>query len=321
MNHDPSTARTGSIMETDTAPRSFRFCLTVTIVCAMVFLMNTSSHALTLEELRSGLPEQIMAWSKETEDRIYTPQTIFGYINGGAEVYKAYNLRRCLSRKYSTHQGPAIVLDIFDMGSSEDAYGVFTHDPAGTVVDLGQDGRWRPGWLNFWKDRFFVSIYTERETSAAQKAVKALGHQVDALVSSRGTKPKIIAQLPPQGLKAESIRYLHHPIILNYHYYISDENLLHLSPQTDAVLAGYQQDGGLALILLVSYPDPDAASRAHSSFNKHYLLNADNDDMVLLENKKWSASKVKGRLLAVVLEADSRSQAENLLQAVRFEYR
>jgi hypothetical protein len=186
------------------------------------------------------------------------------------------------------------------------------------VVDLGQDGRWRSGWLNFWKDRFFVSIYTEEETIAAQKAVKALGKQVDALVPSRGTRPKIILQLPPKGLNAESIRYLHHPVILNYHYYISDENLLHLSPQTDAVLVQYQQDDGLALILLVSYPDPEAATKAYSSFNRHYLSNADENGMVLLENRKWSASKIKGQLLVIVLESDSRLLAESLMQTVRY---
>ena len=279
--------------------------------------MPPSSQAITLEELRSGLPEQIMAWSKETEDQIYTPQTIFGYINGGAEVYKAYNMRRCLSRRYTTPRGPAIVLDVFDMGTSEDAYGVFTHDPAGDVVELGQDGRLRPGWANFWKDRFFVSIYSEEETAAAQKAVRTLGEKVDSLIASRGARPKIIKRLPPEGLLPMSIRYLHHPVILNYHYYLSDENLLNLTSHTEAVLAGYQRDNGQALILLVSYPETKAATKAYVNFNRHYLADADENGLVLLENEKWSASKIYGRLLVVVLEADSRLLAESLLQTVR----
>jgi hypothetical protein len=70
-------------------------------------------------------------------------------------------MRQCLSRRYAASQRPAIVLDVFDMGTSQDAYGVFTHDPAGEAVALGQDGRLRPGWANFWKDRFFVSIYAD----------------------------------------------------------------------------------------------------------------------------------------------------------------
>ena len=281
-----------------------------------ILIMSSNSHAVTLEELQTGLPGQIMDWSKETEDHIYTPQTIFSYINGGAEVYKAYNMRRCLTRRYATPQGSAIVLDLFDMGTSEDAYGVFTHDPAGESIQLGQDGRLRPGWINFWKDRFFVSIYSEEETPAALKAVRLLGEKVDALIKARGNRPKIIGRLPQDGLQAASIRYLHHHVILNYHYYLSDENLLNLSPDTEAVLAEYQRKNENALILLVSYPRANAAASAHADFNRLYLAEADKSGLVLLENDKWSASKISGRLLLVILEADRRQLAENLLETV-----
>jgi hypothetical protein len=295
-------------------------CLTIVILCLLEFPMTKNSHAVTLDNLRAGLPKQILAWTAETEDRFYDSETIFDYIDGGAEVYRAYNMRRCLSRRYTSVDGPSIVLDIFDMGSSGDAYGVFTHDPEGEVVDLGQDGRLRPGWVNVWKDRFFVSIYTEEETASANQAVKALGKMVDSLISTRGARPAILKLLPAEGLKSDSVRYLHHPIILNYHYYISDTNLLHLTPKTDAVLASYQRQAEQALILLASYPEPDAAARAYTSFLKHYLADAGKNGMTMLENNKWCAAKIKDRLLTIVLEADSRQLADKLIKAVEQKY-
>ena len=279
--------------------------------------MAPDSNAITLEDLQTDLPGRIMGWSRKTEDQIYTPQTIFSYINGGAEVYKAYNMQRCLSRRYTTSGGPAIVLDAFDMGTSEDAYGVFTHDPAGDVIQLGQDGRLRPGWINFWKDRFFISIYSEEETPAAQKAIRLLADKVDSLIKARGTRPKIIGRLPAEGLQAPSIRYLHHHVILNYHYYLSDENLLNLSPETEAALAGYQRKDAEALVLLVSYPEATAASNAFTNFNRHYLEQGGKNGLVVLENNKWSGSKIRGRLLVIVLEADSRQLAEILLETIQ----
>ena len=282
-----------------------------------VLIMSSNSHAITLEDLQTGLPAQIMDWSKQTKDRIYTPQTIFSYINGGAEVYRAFNMRRCLTRHYTTSGGPSIVLDAFDMGTSEDAYGVFTHDPAGEAIQLGQNGRLRPGWINFWKDRFFISIYSEEETPAAQKAVRLLGEKVDSLIKLPGTRPKIIGRLPAEGLQAPSIRYFHHHVILNYHYYLSDENLLNLSSETEAVLAEYQRKNEKALILLVSYSRENDAANARTDFNRLYLERAGENSLVLLENNKWSASKVSGRLLLIVLEADSRQLAETLLETVQ----
>ena len=293
--------------------KAYCYCLTLKLTVFFTLLMPQTPHAESLETLRTGLPKKIMAWTAEADDRIFDEKNIFSYINGGAEVYKAYNMRQCLSRRYNNPNGPAIVLDIFDMGTSEDAFGVFTHDTDGKVLDVGQDSRFRPGWLSFWKNRFFVSIYTEEETAAAEKAVKELGRQVSAQIKMPGPRPGILSHLPREGLQSENIRYLHHPVVLNYHYYLSDENILNIASDTDAVLANYRSAKEEALLLLVKYPDPVRAEKALESFFRHYLPDADRTGAAVLENGKWTAVKVKERLLAIVLEADSRNVAESLL--------
>jgi hypothetical protein len=223
-------------------------------------------------------------------------------------------MRHCFSRRYSTSDGPAIILDIFDMGTSKDAYGVFTHDTDGEVLAVGQDARFRPGWLSFWKHRFFVSIYMEEETPAAEKAVKELGQQVAALIPKKGNRPHLLSKLPAQGLDSANIHYLRHPIILNYHFYVTDENILNISQQTEAVLANYRRGQEKARLLLVKYPDSEIATGSLSNFLKHYLPDADKSGMALLENGKWAAARLNKRWLAVVLEADSRQFAESLLK-------
>ena len=279
--------------------------------------MTQNTAANSLELLQQRLPKRLSIWSAETQDRLYDEKTIFEYINGGAEVYKAYNMRACLSRRYASTNGPAIVLDIFDMGSAADAYGVFTHDMDGKPVDIGQNARLQPGWLSFWKSHFFVSIYAEDDTEATQKALKELAEKVAAGISEQGERPKILSQLPTVGLLSQSIRYLHHPIVLNYHYYVADENILNISAQTDAVLAGYRVENQNALLLLVSYPQSEHAKKSQASFLTHYLPDADHTGTALLENGKWAAIKRKERLLAIVLEADSRKLAERLLKSFR----
>jgi hypothetical protein len=284
----------------------------------IAILMVQVNAANSIEKLYNKLPGQISGWTAEPRDRIYDPNTIFGYINGGAEVYKAYNMRSCFSRRYTLANGPAIILDIFDMGSSQDAFGVFTHDTDGKVIDIGQDGRLKPGWLSFWKNRFFVSIYAEDDTEAAQSAIIDLAGQVAAAIPQPGVKPTILSRLPSEGLQSHSIRYLHHPVLLNYHYFLSDENILQISDQTDVVLAAYRIKNKHALLLLVVYSDSDKAANSRASFLEHYLPDADPSGAALLENGKWSAIQKIGRLTAIVLEADSRALAAQLLSNVKW---
>jgi len=275
--------------------------------------MIPMSDAGPLEELQHALPEKVMNWTKAEEDQFYDSQTIFDYIDGAGEVYRAYNMQRCLSRRYVTDQGPAIILDIFEMASSYDAFGVFTHDPDGEELPVGQGAVYRSGWLGFWKDRFFISLYADEETDAAIQALRELAGKVASLIKKEGPKPQILSRLPKKGLQAGSIRYFHDHPVLNRHYFVSTENILHLGRQTEALLAAYKRKEGAAQILLVKYPDGDKAKEAQSDFLKHYLPDADPSGMAKLENNKWCGASVKGPLLAVVLEADSREIATDLL--------
>ena len=281
---------------------------------AVVMAMTAMPLAGTLAELQSKLPTRIAGWQTEAEDRTFDERTIFSYIDGAGEVYRAYNMKMCLSRRYIKEAATVIILDIFDMGSAADAYGVFTHDTDGEKIDIGQDGRLRPGWLSFWQNRFFVSIYLEEENPAAEKAIQELGRQVAAAAGNAGKRPPILKLLPANGLDIGTVRYLHHPIVLNYHYYLFDENILLLSPRTDATLAAYSRSSEKARLLLISYPETQTAKDALAGFREYYLPDADKSGVARLENGKWSAVHLHDRLLAVVLESDSRQLAKNLLK-------
>lgn len=300
-------------MKTVTLWRVYLYSMIAGIITLM---MTSSATADSFRALQESLPKKINGWKASTEDHIYNEKSIFDYINGAAEVYRAYNMKQCLARRYSIEKGPAIVLDIFDMGSPRDAFGVFTHDTDGNPVSVGQEGRYRPGWLSFWKHRYFISIYMEEETAEAEKAVMKLGRTVASKISESGNKPKLLLKLPKDGLQAQSIRYLHHPIILNYHYYISDENILNISSHTEAVLASYQWGDHEAQLLIVKYPDNKTAKDANRNFYKNYLPDADTNGTARLEDGKWAAALQKGELLVIVLEADTREAAHHLLTSI-----
>ncbi|NIQ82825.1 MAG: hypothetical protein GTN93_33075, partial [Anaerolineae bacterium] len=68
----------------------------------------------------------------------------------------------------------------------------------------------------------------ERETPAARGAIAALAREIAHRIQPAGAKPQIVNLLPRQGLLANSIRYFHEHSCLNYHYFVSDQNILDL---------------------------------------------------------------------------------------------
>ena len=239
--------------------------LFLTAGCLALFL-SPESRAQNLASLGAAVPRQAAGFAAEGPDATYDRKTIFDYIDGGAEVYLAYDMRGCLSRRYVASGGPAVVLDLFDMGTSAEAFGVFTLDRDGEPLDVGEDGLSREGWIRFWKGRFFVSIYAERETAVAREAALLLARGIEAGIREKGERPKILGRLPKGGLQKQSIRYLHSHILLETHVRLSDENVLGLGPDTEVVLASYVREGKRARLLLVSYPDAVRAAEARKRY-------------------------------------------------------
>lgn len=294
------------------------------VICLMIITpgivtlpMTGIAFAQRLIDIAEKLPRRVGKWNAVAGDDIYDAETIYDYIDGGAEVYKAYNMQGCLSRRYTSEDGPSIILDIFDMGSPEDAFGVFTHDREGNPLDIGQGALFRPGWLSFWKGRFFVSIYMEEETGAAEVAVKKLARGAASCIEGKGQKPKVLLVLPQEGLQVRTIRYVHHHMLLNYHYFLAEENILNLGPETQVALADYVRGTQGARLLIALYSGAMLAREAHRAFLTHYLPEGATEDAVLLENGKWAAAKLGGAILAVVLEADTRELAAKLLREVK----
>ena len=279
-------------------------------------LKDQKSYAGSIEALHKNLPGHVMGWTAEPGDRYFDDQTIFDYINGAGEVYRAYNMIQCLARRYTHPAEPPIVLDVFLMASSHDAFGVFTYDQDGEALQIGQGALYRFGLLGFWKDRFFVSIYSEGETATTRGAVTELGRAVASLIAREGSRPGILSLLPSEGLRPGSIRYFHHHVVLNSHFYLSNENILNLGKHAEAALAEYSRGEESATLLLVLYPGREEARKAHSNLVKHYMPEADAGGMVLLENGKWSGAAGKGNMLAAVFDAHSRTLAEHLLKEV-----
>jgi hypothetical protein len=262
------------------------------------------------------LPLEINGWKAEGKDEIYDPQTIFDYIDGAGEVYRSYNFKQLLARRFTKEGSPDIVADLFDMETSKDAFGVFTHDLEGEDARIGQGSTYNGGLLSFWKDRFFVSLYSEEETEDTRKALFALGEKVTSSIKKEGKKPDIVSFLPSENLVEKSAHYFHNHLILNYHFYVSDENILLLDQQTEAALGIYRENDEKSYILVVGYPEVNKASQAYKSFRQSYMPDATELGLVQTEDLKWTAAKLHRDFIIIIFNATSRFLAKEIIEKV-----
>lgn len=277
--------------------------------------MSDPEEVTAARRLASYIPATAGPWLSEA-DQVFDAATVFDYIDGAGEVYRSYNMEVLVARRFHKDGRPDIVVDAFDMGSSADAYGVFTHDLDGEDASIGQGSKYKAGLLSFWKDRYFLSVYAEEETAETRGLVLEIGRSIAAAIPGTGKPPDLLRLLPPDGPDPGRVRFFHTNAVLNYHFFVSDTNVLRLDRTTDAALAEYGRGSERSRLLVVAYLDAAAAAGAGASFARAYMPEAAGKTAVATENGRWTALRVEGRHLAVVFDAPSERAAAARLEAV-----
>ena len=272
------------------------------LLFSSILIMTDAVGAAATIDFFKRLPPDVQGWKKAGPPEIYDRKTLFRYIDGGAELYISYSMEKLTAFRYIKGKDEEIKVDLFDMGNSYNAYGVFSHGRESLSREIGQDSEYSSGLLSFWKDRYYVSLLGYPETPEKHQVLMKLGREISRLIPREGPLPPILSSLPTEGLIPESIRYVHHHVWLNSHYFISNDNILLIDPKTEALLAAYRSAGGKYILMLIKYPSLQQAQAAEAGFLKQYLAGAVSG-IKQLENGRFSGIKRSGTGLAVVLDA------------------
>jgi hypothetical protein len=264
-------------------------------------------------EFVNKLPARVGEWKKPAKPDIYDRRTIFNYIDGGAELYLAFDFEGAVTFEYAAGENDVIKVDIFDMGGPRGAFSAFAHGREKIEAEVGQGSDYGGGLLTFWKDRWFVSILGYPETVAKRKAVYELGRAVSALIPRQGRLPEILTSLPKQGLIEASARTFHHPLLQNDYVMISHDNPLGIGRETEAVLARYKNGDSRHVLMLVDYKAEDSAAAAQRTFTEKVLGGAN----PAVKDGRWNGIRRNGKRLVIVLDAPSSKAADKALLEVQ----
>ncbi len=266
-----------------------------------------------MEDFGRSIPKTIGAWQAAGKDQLYNRETLYDYMDGGAEVYLAFDFRQVWARKYAGPGGGELTLDIYDMGSPEEAFGIFSCDREDPGAGIGQGSEYGFGLLRFHQGRFFVTVMTAEEGEDAGKAVLDIGRAVAKELGPPGPGPDMVGYLPRDSLRPDRTSYFHANVNLNNRYFVASENILGLDRSTDCVFAEYETASDKpGYLLLVRYPAEERAVAARRSFLASYAPEAGPEGLVQTENKKWASAVVRGRYLIIVFESPSPDWARKL---------
>jgi len=293
----------------------------VFVALSTTFIESCYAASMAREEnimdAKLSLPSEIDGWKWDGKEERYDSKTIFKYIDGAGEVYLAYGLKGLVTRRFEKPGRPLLTADVYEMGSSADAYGVFLFERQDEEIGIGQGSEFGGGLLRFWKGNYFVSVNAEGEGEDADKAIISLGRAVAAAITKTGPRPDLISYIPDKrfGLVEKNVYFFRSHVLLNQRFFIAHQNIMQLGPDVEAVLAEYLTGQHKVHLVLIRYPSETEALAGLSSFKKAYLPEARDRKIIKTEDTKWTGAMRYGRSVIIIFAASSEADADNLLKA------
>jgi hypothetical protein len=289
------------------------------------------------------LPATVRGWTRPDTVRLVQPESLFDYMDGGAELYLGYRLRYLEVCSYSHADEDEIVVELFRTETSDDAYGLLSLDWTGERVDLpaAADTRalYEGGLLRLWSDDVYARVMTYRETEASRAAVGELARAID-VGRPHPSPPSMVAEFPrlaPSRYKLVTRPSLFRShVALNSVYRVSYQDLLDLGASALGMIGSFavEADSSAApvYVALVRYARPENCRRGLAHFRRAYLppdaapdaaaiapteQPADPDEGLAEKDGRWVGFTRQGRGLALVFAAPDESTTRLFLQTVQ----
>jgi len=315
------------------------FCLTI----VMAFAAHEGADA---EMSLYYLPETVGVWNRSESFKTIDSTNIFKYMNGAGELYLGYRFDHLEVFDYTSENQEHILVELYFMETSDDAFGLLSLDWGGEPVSL--DGLpadspnrslasqiralYGAGLLRIWSDNLYIRIMAFRETPASRQAVLDLGK---AITVDRKTppEPELLKSFAPHvsstwKLRSDRLSFFRSYLALNSIYYLSHENILDFDLSTEAVIAPYESissagDRKRSQFMLVKYKNRVSAQNALNHFHDIYLSEYKKGDMADLSEKSlslfkvedgWMGYKLIDNFVAIVFECPDRESAGAFIQ-------
>ncbi len=293
-----------------------------------------------------GLPSAVGPWKRPNVPRTVTARDIFEYMDGAGELYLGYRFDHLDVYDYASPADGSILVELYWMKTSDDAFGLLSNDWGGEPVVLA------PGWsrspvraivpphralygaglLRMWCDRLYARILAAKETSASRQAVLDIGRTI-AAGAGIAAPPSLVSALPLEiapnvRVRPDHVWFLRSYLVLNSAYFLATENILDLELSAEAAVAPYGPVPPVAgqrpsELILVRYATADDARRALTHFREAYLpesLKGTSTSGLAAPaftriEDGWVGYRVIGRAMALALQCSSRAHAQRLIES------
>ncbi len=198
---------------------------------------------------------QMEGWSPKGKPDVYTPDNLFEYINGAADVFLSFDFVKLATLTYENAKKHSFTVDVYCNGSDRNGFGIYSQEKPrkGVFLPIGTQGYYEQGILNFLRGSYYVKMSGYDLGDDDKTVLTSYARKLAEKLEGHLEFPAVVKCFPAEGK------------IPNSESFISKNFLGHAFLHS-AYTADYEKDGRGAQVFIIETKDTKSAESILKSY-------------------------------------------------------
>ncbi|MFA5264915.1 MAG: DUF6599 family protein [Opitutaceae bacterium] len=141
---------------------------------------------------------ELPGWSQQENPGIFTQDTLWDLMDGGAEIYLEYGVEGAASVRYKHSGKGSVLVEIYAMKDAGAAFGIFSLNSRvkGDPVQIGDEALLANDYVLVRKGAHFMTLTVLSDPVATMPACLELARAIAARIPAAAGKPDLLSRLP-----------------------------------------------------------------------------------------------------------------------------
>ncbi|MDQ1351384.1 MAG: hypothetical protein QG657_1686 [Acidobacteriota bacterium] len=189
-------------------------------------------------------------WTQKGNIDIYTPDNLYEYIDGAADVFLGYDFQELAAATFESNPKGSFTVDIYRHSNVKNGFGIYSQEKPskGPFIPIGAQGYYEKGVLNFLADCYYVKISGFDLGDKDETILKEAAQQIARKIQGDNQFPKVVECFPSEGKIENSERYAAQDYL--------GHSFLH-----SAFTADYEKEGKKIQVFIIETDDEQSARK------------------------------------------------------------
>jgi hypothetical protein len=153
---------------------------------------------------------EMSGWKQDGKTQLFSPKTLYEYINGAADLYLSYEFQDLNVAEYKGEKKAGVTVEVYRHKDPTQAFGIYSQERLANArfLEIGAQGYHEPNVLNFLTGPYYVKINGFNTGEDDEKVLMPFAKKVEEVLGEKNSLPRILSSFPQEGKKKNSEKFI-----------------------------------------------------------------------------------------------------------------